>query len=160
VYGILRAYSIPVADWKIAKNAAEAAKAAQEIGFPVVVKADSEAVAHKREMGGVAMNLRDEGTLCETLKKMGKRYQASDLKFLVQKYLAGGKEVIVSAKADDEVGHLIMFGIGGIYVEIFRNAAFKLPPVNDVEAEEMISSLERAPLLRGVRGEGGVYEKN
>lgn len=159
VYGILTAYGIPVADWKIAKDAAEAAKAAQEIGFPVVVKVYSEAVGHKSEMGGVAINLTDTDAVRRAVEKMGKRYQASDLKFLVQKYLPGGKEVIIGAKADDEVGHLIMFGIGGIHVEVFKDVAFKLAPVNDVEAEEMISPLKAAPLLKGVRGEGGVYEK-
>ena len=159
VNGILTAYGIPVAEWRIAKDADEAVKAAQEIGFPVVVKADSEAIVHKSEMGGVAINLMDADAVRQAVEKMSNAHKEPDLKFLVQKYLPGGKEVIVGAKADDELGHLIMCGLGGIYVEVFKDVAFKLSPVTDVEAEEMLSSLKAAPLLKGVRGEKGVDQK-
>ena len=156
---ILTAYGIPVVEWKIAKDADEAEKAAQEIGFPVVVKADAETIVHKSEMGGVAINLMDANAVRQAVEKMNKAHKEPGLKFLVQKYLPGGKEVIVGAKADDEVGHLIMCGLGGIYVEVFKDVAFKLSPVTDVEAEEMLSSLKAAPLLKGVRGEKGVDRK-
>jgi acyl-CoA synthetase (NDP forming) len=159
VNGILTTYGIPVADWRIAKDADEVEKAAQEIGFPVVVKADSEAIVHKSEMGGVAINLTDITAVRQAVEKMSRAHQEPGLKFLVQKYLPGGKELIVGAKADDEVGHLIMCGLGGIYVEVFKDVAFKLSPVTDVEAEEMLSSLKAAPLLKGVRGEKGVDQK-
>ena len=125
----------------------------------MVVKADSEAIVHKSEMGGVAINLMDADAVRQAVEKMSKAHKEPDLKFLVQKYLPGGKEVIVGAKADDEVGHLIMCGLGGIYVEVFKDVAFKLSPVTDVEAEEMLSSLKAAPLLKGVRGEKGVDQK-
>jgi acyl-CoA synthetase (NDP forming) len=159
VNGILTAYGIPVADWRIAKDAYGAEKAAREIGFPVVVKVDSEAIVHKSETGGVAINLMSAETVREAVEMMSKAHKKPDLKFLVQKYLPGGKEVIVGAKADDEVGHLIMCGIGGIYIEIFKDVAFRLSPVTDVEAEEMLSSLKAAPILKGVRGEKGVDRK-
>ena len=159
VNGILTAYGIPVAEWKIAKDADEAVKAAQEIGFPVVVKVDAETIVHKSEMGGVAINLMDADAVRQAVEKMSKAHKEPDLKFLVQKYLPGGKEVIVGAKADDELGHLIMCGLGGIYVEVFKDVAFKLSPVTDVEAEEMLSSLKAAPLLKGVRGEKGIDQK-
>lgn len=159
VYGILVAYGIPVADWRIVKNAAEAEKAAQEIGFPVVVKVDSETIVHKSETCGVAINLIDKDAVRQVVENMSNAYKEPDLKFLVQKYLPGGKEVIVGAKADDELGHLIMCGLGGIYVEVFKDVAFKLSPVTDVEAEEMLSSLKAAPLLKGVRGEKGIDQK-
>ena len=157
--GILTAYRIPVAEWRIAKDADGAEKAAQEIGFPVVIKADSEAIVHKSEMGGVAINLMDANAVRQAVENMSNACKESDLKFLVQKYLPGGKEVIVGAKADDEVGHLIMCGLGGIYVEVFKDVAFKLSPVTDVEAEEMLSCLKAAPILKGVRGEKGIDQK-
>ena len=144
----------------MAKDADEAVKAAQEIGFPVAVKADSEAIVHKSEMGGVAINLMDAEAVRQVVENMSNAYKEPDLKFLVQKYLPGGKEVIVGAKADDEVGHLIMCGLGGIYVEVFKDVAFKLSPVTDVEAEEMLSSLKAAPLLKGVRGEKGIDRRD
>ena len=123
------------------------------IGFPVVVKTDSEASVHKSEMGGVAMNLTDATAVRQAVEKMSKAHKEPGLRFLVQKYLPGGKEVIVGAKADDELGHLVVCGLGGIYVEVFKDVAFKLSPVTDVEAQEMLSSLKAAPLLKGVRGE-------
>ena len=138
------------------KDADEAERAAQEIGFPVVVKVDSEAIVHKSEIGGVAINLTDKDAVRRAVENIGKKHKEPGLKFLVQKYLPGGKEVIIGAKADDELGHLIMCGLGGIYVEIFKDVAFKLSPVTDVEAEEMLSSLKAAPLLKDVRGEKGV----
>jgi len=158
-YGILAAYGIPVADWKVAANADDAEKTASEIGFPVVVKVDSASVVHKSDVGGVALNLQDGTAVRAAVEKMGKAFQAPDLKFLVQKYLSGGKEAVVGAKAEKEVGHLVMCGVGGIYIEILEDVAFKLSPVTDIEAQSMLSSLKAAPLLKGVRGEKGIDEK-
>jgi acetate---CoA ligase (ADP-forming) len=158
VYDILDAYGIPAAGWQVVDNAADAAKAAAEIGFPVVVKADSESILHKSDMGGVAVNLADGDAVRSKVAEMEKAFDAGDLKFLVQKYLPGGREVIVGAKAEPGLGHLVMFGSGGIYVEILEDVVFKLAPVTTVEAQEMLSSIKMAPLLEGVRGEKGVDE--
>ena len=156
---ILAAYGIPAADWRVVDNAAEAEKAAAEIGFPVVVKADSETIVHKSDMGGVALNLQDGDAVRSAVEGMKERFKAEDLRFLVQKYLSGGTEVIVGAKAEEGLGHLVMFGIGGIYVEILKDVVFKIAPVTDVEAREMLSSIKGAPLLKGVRGEKGVDQE-
>ncbi|OPY67122.1 MAG: succinyl-CoA synthetase subunit alpha [Syntrophorhabdus sp. PtaU1.Bin050] len=158
-YGILKAYGIPAAEWRIADSAAEVEKAANEIGFPVVVKLDSQSVPQKSDVGAVVLNLQDVDALRPAVEEMDRKFQFQDRKFLVQKYLPGGKEVIVGAKAEDGLGHLVMFGIGGIYVEIFKDVVFKLSPVTDLEAQEMLSSLKTTPLLKGVRGEKGVCEK-
>ncbi len=157
-YGILVAYGIPVADYRLAADAGEAEKAAREIGFPVVVKADSASVVHKSDMGGVALNLQDGAAVRDAVEKMTKSFQATDLKFLVQKWIAGGKEVVVGAKAEAEVGHLVMCGLGGIFIEVLKDVTFKLSPVTDVEAQEMLSSLKAASVLKGTRGEKGVDE--
>jgi acyl-CoA synthetase (NDP forming) len=154
VYEILTAYGIPVAEWRMANDAAEAVKAAAELGFPVVVKADSESVVHKSDVGGVAVDLKDGDAVRLAVKEMSEKLQ--DLRFFVQKYLPGGMEVIVGAKAEEGLGHLVMFGIGGIYVEILEDVIFKLSPVTTVEAREMLSSIKAAPLLEGARGEKGV----
>jgi acyl-CoA synthetase (NDP forming) len=159
VYEILAAYGISAADWRVANNAAEAENAAAEIGFPVVVKADSESIVHKSDMGGVAMNLQDGSAVRSTVERMRKTFEAEDLRFFVQKYLPGGREVIVGAKAEKGLGHLVMFGIGGIYVEILKDVVFKIAPVTPIEAREMLSSLKMTPLLKGVRGEAGVDEE-
>jgi len=158
-YELLAAYGIPVAGWRVAGNASEAERAAAEIGFPVVVKADSESIVHKSDMGAVVTDLRDGQSVRSTVQEMESKFKTRDLRFFIQKYLPGGREVIVGAKAEKELGHLIMFGLGGIYVEILKDVVFKIAPVTTVEAQEMFSSLQMAPLLRGVRGEAGVDEQ-
>jgi acetyltransferase len=155
VYEILTAYGIPVAEWRTANDAGEAVRAAAEIGFPVVVKADSESVVHKSDVGGVAVDLKDGDAVRHAVDEMKKKL-GRDLRFFVQKYLPGGMEVIVGAKAEEGLGHVVMFGMGGIYVEILEDVVFKLSPVTTVEAREMLTSIKAASLLDGVRGQKGV----
>ena len=158
-YGILVAYRIPVADWRIANDAVAAVQAAAEIGFPVVVKADSESIVHKSDVGGIVVNQNDAAAVRATVEAMVKKFDAKDLRFFVQKYLPGGREIIIGAKAEEDIGHLVMFGLGGIYVEVLKDVVFQLTPVTDVEARAMLTSIKTAPLLKGVRGEKGVDEK-
>jgi len=160
VYGVLDAYNVPVADRRIVDNAENAEKVAAEIGFPVVVKVDSESILHKSDEGGVAINLQDGRSVRSAVKKMENKFNnLKGLKFLVQKYLPKGMEVIVGAKAEEGLGHLIMFGIGGINVEIMRDTVFKLSPVTTVDIQAMFSSLKAAPILNGVRGKKGLDKR-
>ena len=85
VYGILSAYNIPVADWRLATNAEDAEKAAAEIGYPVVVKADAESIVHKSDMGGVAVDLQDGDAVRSAIENMQQNFSAKDLRFFVQK---------------------------------------------------------------------------
>ncbi len=155
-YDLLTAYGIPVAGWQVAGSAGEAVQAAAEIGFPVVVKADAESIVHKSDVGGVAVDLKDGDAVRSAVEAMARRLGSEGLRFFVQEYCPGGLEVIVGAKAEEGLGHLVMFGVGGIYVEVLKDVAFKLSPVTDVEARELLSSIKAAPLLDGVRGEQGV----
>jgi acetyltransferase len=157
-YGILDAYRIPAAAWRVAAGPEEAVGAAAEMGFPVVVKAEAETIVHKSEVGGVVVDLRESDSLRAAVEGMQARLSAKGLRFLIQKYLPKGTEIIIGAKAEEGLGHLVMFGVGGIYVEVMRDVAFKLTPVTAVEADEMISSLRAAPVLIGVRGERGVSQ--
>ena len=156
VYSILSAYNIPVADWRLAANAEDAVKAADEIGYPVVIKADAESILHKSDMGGVAVDLADDAAVRTAVEKMQKKFSADDLRFFVQKYLPGGLELIMGAKAEEGLGHAVMFGLGGIYVEIMKDVVFNLTPVASGEAREMLSSIKGSALLEGVRGQKGV----
>jgi acetyltransferase len=156
VYGILSAYQIPVADWRMAAHAADAEKAAAAIGYPVVLKADAESIVHKSDMGGVAVNLRDGQAIRRAIEKMQSQFSAPGLRFFVQKYLPGGLELIMGAKAEEGLGHAVMFGLGGIYVEIMKDVVFNLTPVSAGEAKEMLTSIKGATLLDGVRGQKGV----
>jgi acetyltransferase len=156
VYGLLAAYGIPCAKWRVADSVEAAATAAAEIGFPVVLKAESESILHKSDQGGVAVNLTDAAGVQKAAAGMQAGLKTANLKFFVQQYLPGGLEIIMGAKAEEGLGHLIMFGLGGIYVEVMKDVVFNLTPVSDVEAAGMIDGIKGAALLKGVRGQKGV----
>jgi acetyltransferase len=158
-YSILSAYGIPVAEWRTAKSVTESVKAAQEIGFPVVIKADAASLVHKSDMGGVMLNIKNTEEVKETIEIMQKKFNYPDLSFFIQQFLPGGKELIAGVSTKPELGHLIMFGVGGIYVEVLNDVAFKIAPVTKLEATEMISSIKASKLLDGVRGEKGVHKQ-
>ena len=158
VYGILDAYKIPVAKWRIVASPAEAAQAAAKIGFPVVLKADAESVVHKSDTGGVALNLASASAAKNAAVQMKKAIPAPDLRFFVQKYLPGGLELIMGAKAEEGLGHAVVFGLGGIYVEVMKDVVFNLTPVSAAEARGMLGAIQAAPLLQGVRGQKGVNQ--
>ncbi|WP_319525074.1 acetate--CoA ligase family protein [uncultured Desulfosarcina sp.] len=153
VYELLEAYGIDVPDWRLADDADAAVAAADEIGYPVVVKADASEVIHKSDMGGVAVNLADAAAVKKAAAAMQKRIDAADLRFFVQQYVPGGREMILGAKSEPGVGHLIMFGLGGIFVEVLKDVVFSLTPVSDTEAREMVDGIRGSALLEGVRGE-------
>ncbi|MHB8712440.1 MAG: acetate--CoA ligase family protein, partial [Trichloromonadaceae bacterium] len=157
VYGIFEAYGIAVAPWRVVQTAEQAVAAADAIEYPVVVKVDCAQIDHKSDMGGVAINLKDAGAVRSTVTEMQQRLgHYGELGFLVQKFLPGGRELIIGASAERNLGHLVMFGLGGIYVEVLKDVAFKIAPVTRVEAEEMLAGIKTKALLDGVRGEAGI----
>ncbi|MBI5539860.1 MAG: acetate--CoA ligase family protein [Bacteroidia bacterium] len=159
VYSILGAYSIPVSEWRNASKAEEAVEAAIKIGFPVVIKADSEKVIHKSDVGGVALNIENEDQVIKTVKEMQEKFIINDLKFFIQKQQPKGLELIIGAKKEEGLGHLIMFGMGGIFVEIFKDVKFNIAPISDIEAQEMVETIKAAKLISGYRGNKGVNKK-
>lgn len=159
VYSILGAYSIPVSEWRNASKAEEAVEAATKIGFPVVIKADSEKVIHKSDVGGVALNIANEDQVIQTVKEMQEKLKIDDLKFFIQKQQPKGLELIIGAKKEEGLGHLIMFGMGGIFVEIFKDVKFNIAPISDVEAQEMVETIKAVKLIDGYRGNKGVNKK-
>ena len=155
VYGILEAYHVPVASWKVAGNLQEAHAAAEGIGFPVVIKADSEQIIHKSDVGGVALNIQNAGEAKMVMETMMRNLGAG-IRFFVQKFLPKGRELIIGAKAVEGVGHIIGFGLGGIFVEVLKDIVFSISPVSDTEASSMIHSVKATPLIHGFRGEKGI----
>lgn len=158
VYGVLDAYKIPTAKWRLAAGPAEAAEAAAKIGFPVVVKADAESVLHKSDMGGVAVDLGSASAVKRAAARMQKAITAPGLRFFVQKYLPGGIEIIMGAKSEEGLGHAVVFGLGGIHVEVLKDVVFNLTPISAPEARDMLAAVRSAPLLSGVRGKKGVNQ--
>lgn len=153
VYAILEAYGIDVPQWQMADNVDGAVAAADAIGYPVVVKADAGTVIHKSDVGGVAVNLTDAHAVKKAVTTMKEGIDAADLRFFVQQYVPDGREVILGAKAEPGVGHLIMFGLGGIFVDVLKDVVFNLTPITDAEARDMLDDIRASALLDGVRGE-------
>ncbi|MDP1725269.1 MAG: acetate--CoA ligase family protein [Bacteroidota bacterium] len=156
VYTLLSAYGIPIADWRLAHSMADVVKAAKEIGYPVVVKVESKSLVHKSDLGGVAINLKNDNEVLYAVEKMKEDFIEEDLRFLVQKFLPGGKELVIGVSAQKDLEPLVMFGMGGIYIEVLKDVVFKLSPVTRVEANEMLSSIKAAKLLDGARGEAAL----
>jgi acetyltransferase len=158
-FDVLSAYGIPVARWRAAASPGEAADAAAEIGFPVVLKVDSPRVVHKSDAGGVILNLKDAAAVKRAAERLAAGATDPDMRIVVQAYVPGGREVIVGARSEGDAGHLLMCGAGGVFVEIMRDVAFRLSPVTDVEATEMLAGLKAMPLFDGARGQKAIDKK-
>jgi acetyl coenzyme A synthetase (ADP forming)-like protein len=158
VFRVLELYGVPTARWRLAADRAEALAAANEIGYPVVVKAVAPDLVHKSEAGAVRVDLRDEDEVGEALDKMIASVAAAGHRidgFLVQEMARGGHEVIFGITTDPRFGPLLMFGLGGKYVEVFKDVRFGVLPLGRVDAAEMIRRIRGFALLHGVRGEAG-----
>ncbi len=158
VFRVLAAYGIPTAGVREARRADEAASEAEALGFPVVMKILSADVVHKTDVGGVHVDLRTPGEVEEAFDAMVARVREAvpDARVdgvLLQRYVTGGREAIVGVTHDPLFGPLVMFGLGGIYVEALGDVAFRVQPVSDVDARDMIDSIRGRKLLEGVRGE-------
>ncbi len=153
---ILDAYRIAAAGYKYAGSATEAAAVAKKMGYPVVMKVNTPPILHKTEVGGVVVDLRSEGEVREAFKSLQERIKKARVtgKFTValQKMITGGLETVIGMTTDPVFGPLIMFGLGGVYVEVMKDVTFKIHPLTDEWAREMVHSLKSYPLLDGFRG--------
>jgi acetyltransferase len=152
---VLKAYRFPLPDSAITKNVQEAIEFAQG-RYPIVMKMMAESVVHKTEVGGVVVDIRNEAELKTAYDNMSKNAQTmglTDYTILIQQMVRGGRETIMGMTTDPSFGPLIMFGLGGIYVEILKDVNFGIHPITDLDAENMIYTLKGKKLLEGVRGE-------
>lgn len=150
-------YGIPVTKFMVAKTAEEAVKFAEKIGYPVVMKIVSPDVVHKFDVGGVMINLKTskevEGAFKKILDSVKKHNaKARIVGVTVQEMAPESTEVIVGAIKDPQFGQTLMFGLGGIFVEILKDVTFRIAPVSEEEAREMITEVKAYPLLQGYRG--------
>ena len=154
---ILKQAGIPVVETKLAKTQKEAVSLSQKIGFPVVLKIVSPDVIHKSDSGGVKLSLNNvtevKKAYDEILKKVKKQYPDAVIHGVsVQKMIQPGTEVIVGTSKDPQFGPVIMFGLGGIFVELLKDVSFRVIPVEQRDAQEMIKEIKGYPLLQGYRG--------
>ena len=157
---VLEAYGIPTAPHRVVQDEEAAVEAAGAMEGPVVLKAVAPGLVHKTEAGGVALELESPEEVREAFREIRRRsesWEEATLEgVLVQAMVEGGRETIVGMTTEPNFGPLIMFGLGGIYVEALGDVTFRLQPVSDLDAREMIRSIRGAPLLEGVRGEESV----
>jgi len=153
---ILDAYGIQVAGYRYANSAEEAVGIAADISYPVVMKIASPAILHKTEVRGVIVDLRSEdevrNAFHELKNRAGELEKGEYFSVAIQQMITGAVETVIGMTTDTSFGPLMMFGLGGIYVEVMKDVAFRVNPLTDQGAREMIKSLRSYPLLTGFRG--------
>jgi acyl-CoA synthetase (NDP forming) len=150
-------YGIPVVKSITASCAEGAVAAAKKIGFPVALKILSPEILHKSDFGGVRLGIKSSSEVRASYTALikGVRHAKSDARIdgvLIQKMARPGKEFVVGGLRDPQFGPTVMFGLGGIYVELYKDVSFRLAPLSEVEAVEMMNEIKAAPLLDGFRG--------
>ncbi|MCX6814515.1 MAG: acetate--CoA ligase family protein [Candidatus Aenigmarchaeota archaeon] len=157
---LAKKYRIPLAKTFLAKNERQAVLYAKKLKYPVALKISSPDIVHKTESGGVILGIKDEKSLREgfqkilsSAKKKNKNKKAKIDGILVQEFIPeGGTELIIGAKTDPQFGPVIMFGLGGIFVEVIKDVAFRLAPVDRKEVQQMIRETKGYKILQGTRG--------
>lgn len=155
---IMRSYKIPVTRFKIAESEEAAVKAAEKIGFPVVLKILSPDVIHKSDVGGVLINIKSSEEVRKgyqtILSKVHKHKADARIKgIFVEEFAPAGTEVIIGALKDPQFGPALMFGLGGIFVEVLKDVSFRVAPITRYDAQEMIKEIKGYPILTGIRGQ-------
>jgi len=155
---ILAAYGVPLPKSILAANSEDAVAAAEAIGYPVVMKIASPDILHKTDIGGVKLNLTSASDVRDAFDLIVYRAlrhmpEATIWGCQVQQMVKGGKEVIIGMNRDPQFGPLLMFGLGGVYVEALKDVTFRVAPIDRREAREMLGEIRAYNLLRGVRGE-------
>ncbi len=149
---ILAAYDIPTAKSVAIADESAISAAISQVGLPCVLKLDDDQLLHKSDTGGVIVDLRSEAEVRDAFQTMKNRFAENFSGVILQEMIRGGVETVMGMTYDPAFGPLMMFGLGGIYVEIMKDVAFKIHPITDLDAREMISSIKGYPLLRGFRG--------
>lgn len=155
---ILDSAGIPMARGKVASSLEEAVEAAEEIGYPVVLKVVSPDIMHKSDAGGLALNLENEEEVVDAYQAIysncREKYPDAYIKGIsVAEMLEGGEETIIGGTRDGSFGPMVMFGLGGVYVEILEDVVFRVAPIGKKEARRMIGEINAFPVLVGARGQ-------
>jgi acyl-CoA synthetase (NDP forming) len=153
---IMELAGIPFNKSKLATSEDEAVAIANEIGYPVVMKIVSPQIVHKTEVGGVKIDIETEEELRKAYNDMYlsvfEKVPNAEIKGISVDQMVKGTEIIIGTTVDPQFGHMIMFGIGGIFVEIYQDVSFRLVPINSGDAHDMLQEIKGKPLLEGARG--------
>jgi acetyltransferase len=155
VASVLGAYGFPLAPSRLVRTAAEAIDAAHTLGYPVVLKASSDVLSHKSDVGGVKVDLRNADEVAAAHRDLVRRLGPKDknLRIQVQRLVSGGREVILGMTRDPQFGPVLMFGLGGVFVEVMKDVAIRIHPLTDLQAGDMLESVQGYPVLAGTRGD-------
>ena len=155
---LLKAYGIPIPDFQLIKSEEEIAGLAKEINFPVVMKIVSPDIIHKTDAGGVKLNIKDETEarlayqeIISKTKKYNKEAQVFGV--ITYSMIPKATEIIIGMMKDPHFGPVAMFGMGGIYVEVLKDVSFRIIPLEERDAEAMITEIKGYEILKGIRGE-------
>ncbi len=151
-------YGIPVTKFEVATNESEAVQFAKKIGFPIVLKMVSPDIIHKFDVGAVVLDVKTEAEVrsaYNAIIKSVNRYKpnARIVGLLVQEMAPQSTEVIVGATKDPQFGPALMFGLGGIFVEVLKDVTFRIAPISESDAREMVTEVRASPILKGYRGQ-------
>jgi acyl-CoA synthetase (NDP forming) len=159
-FSLLKKHGFGLLPYVLAKDEAGALAAAKKIGYPVALKVVSPDILHKTDMGGVKIKIKDDDSLRIAYREITQSAQGKKIDgILVQKMARKGVELIIGGKKDPQFGHMIVLGLGGIYVEIFRDVSARLCPLVSQDVEEMVAELKSHPLLEGARGKKPISKK-
>jgi acyl-CoA synthetase (NDP forming) len=154
-YELLAAYGVSVPQHRVVTSAEEAEAAAGEVGYPVVAKIVSPDILHKTEVGGVLLNLNDAAAVRAAYRHIVERSRqakATIKGILISHMAPPGTEVIAGLTQDAQFGPVVMFGLGGVFVEVYRDVSFRLVPLTELDAVAMIREIKAFPILQGIRG--------
>jgi len=149
----LAEYGINVTKEKIARSEEEAVAAASEIGYPVVLKGSGEELTHKTELDIIALNMRDEKDVREAYRRLTSTPKANVKEVLVQQMVKGDRELVVGLTRDAQFGPCVMFGLGGIFTEILEDVAFRVAPLTNWDAMDMMKDFRAHKILDAFRGQ-------
>ncbi|MET1159772.1 MAG: acetate--CoA ligase family protein [Thermoprotei archaeon] len=163
-YAFIKYYGVPVPEVGLAKNPEEAGEIAEKIGYPIVLKIVSPDITHKSDVGGVIVGLNNREEVVKAARQIlenvsRKAPNARITGLLVQKMVPQGLEVIVGGLRDGVFGAVVMFGLGGIFVEVLRDVSFRIAPITEDDALEMINEIRSHKLLEGYRGQPPIDKK-
>jgi acyl-CoA synthetase (NDP forming) len=159
-FALLKKHGFMLLPYRIAKNEKEAVNAARKIGYPVALKIISPQIEHKTDVGGVKVGIRNDESLVLAYRDIVQSAAGKEIDgVFVQKMARKGVELIIGGRKDSQFGHMIVLGLGGIYVEIFRDVSARICPLVGSDVEEMVAELKSHPLLEGARGKKPINKK-
>ena len=149
---LLASFGIHIPQGRLIKSKNEAVLLAKKIGFPVVLKVSSKKILHKTDVNGVILGINDIHSLESAYDQMSRKFNTGDISGFILQKMHFGHNVIVGMKRDRQFGPIIIFGLGGIYVELIKDISYRIAPIKVNEAMQMISEIKMFPALNGARG--------